>query len=553
MSDFNKLISSSDSNIRQHIKNCFSKLLTGLEFPIKDLENSYRQMAPAIHQNVFGDKIDIDVLDYCLNRIPPQIFSTKNIILGQNREKLISAGYGISSWKEVISKKRRRRSFYSSDSFTLVSILTSDTDLGEIVNILIAIEIEFNKIKTKLNQNIDSKIPIYQILDLDEQKWLKFSALLKCLDTDCFKKIKNFSGFNLKLVNYAPDDYSDLVTDWWQNLLQRIFIFDLKNTPVYFISSNLHSLLNIIGGYVNVHQTDINNYLQFKQPDLYQQLKQIESDPGILRKEDYYYYASSKYFENVPEAKQKKQAWEENLGIKDITLKHDLFCDAQVIPVSTLVSSQFIDPALNIKDRQKIANSKAVIINIDYPLGYTAYLILSEILKTLSKIAGIYIVGKAAILQGEIGDIQIPNIVFDERLNNVIKFDNCFNIHFPVTSKKFSVLNNQKAISVQNVILENKSQIDNYLKLNFNIIEMESGSYLTAIAQKYNYQGEFPHNQVCKLSNLPFDLGIVNYASDNPLSSNIGQSTLAMRGVGPAYASLLAIVQRIIDLESLKK
>lgn len=553
MSDFNNLISSSDLNVRQHIRNCFSKLLTGLEFPVKDLEDSYRQMAPTIHQNVFGDKIDVDVLNYCLNRIPSQILFTKNIVLGQNRKKIISAGYEINSWEEVISKKRRRRNFYSSDSSTLVSILTSDTDLGEIVNILIAVEIEFNKIKAKLNQNIDSKIPISQVLGFDEQNWLKFSTILGGLDTDYLDKIKNFSGFNIKLINYESGAYSDLVTDWWQTLLQRIIIFGLEDIPVYFISSNLHSLLNIIGGYVNVHQPDINDYLRLEQPDLYQQLKQIESDPGILRKEDYYYYASGKYFENVPEARHKKEEWEKNLGIKNITLKHDIFCDAQVIPISTLVLSQFIDPSLNILDKQKLKDSKAVIINIDYPLGYTAYLILSEILKTLHKIAGIYIVGKAAILNGEIGDVQIPNIVFDERLNNVIKFDNTFNQHFPAIRKEFSILYDQKAISVQNVILENKSQIDNYLKLNFNIIEMESGSYLTAVAQKYNFHGEFPHNQVCKLSDLPFDLGIINYASDNPLSANIGQSALAIRGVEPAYASLLAVVQRIIDLETSRK
>ena len=73
-----------------------------------------------------------------------------------------------------------------------------------------------------------------------------------------------------------------------------------------------------------------------------------------------------------------------------MNLAHDIYCDAQVIPVSSLSESQFVDPALIINDKQKLANSKAVIINIDYPLGLTAYLLLSQILKTLHRLAGLF-------------------------------------------------------------------------------------------------------------------------------------------------------------------
>lgn len=521
------MISSSDLNVRQHIKAYYSKLLSGQEFCISDIELTYRQMSPSIHRKLSTDDVDVDVLNYCLNRLPPQIYFTKNIVIAQNRQILLNNGYDVNSWIKVESNSRRRKSFYSPTLATIAFVIASDADIDDLINILIATEIELNKIKNKLKAGDDMGENYQSVLEV----------------------IKVRSSFYLKLINYLPENYSALAINWWQELQQKTLIFGLEETPVYFVSSNLHSLLNITGGYVTAHQPEIYEYLQLKYPDLYKQYQEILRNPSIIRKEDFFYYVSNLYFKNNSSALLKKQTWEKNINIKNINLNHDLDCNAQLIPISTLASSEFIDPSLVIKDKSKLANSKAVIINIDYPLGYAAYLILSEILKTLNKIVGIYIVGKAAILQGEVGDVQVPNIVFDERLNNVISFDNTFNTNIPKTSKNFSVLNNQKAVSVQGVILENKSQIDNYLKTNFNIIEMESGSYLSAIAQKYNFNGEFPHNQVCKLSNLPFDLGIINYASDNPLSANLGQGELAMKGIEPTYASLLAIVQRIISLE----
>jgi len=543
------MISSSDGNVRQHIKLYYSKLLSGTEFSINDLKDTYVQMAPSIHHKLQSDEIDVDVLSYCLNRLPPQIFFTKNIILSQSRQLLIDDGYDINNWNDVKSNNRRRKTFCSPALATIACIITSDADIDDIINALIAVEIELTKIKIKIKSNENIHLEINEILNLTIAQWKKLSTLFGSNHQSILELIKFRTPFYVKLVGFQESNYVNLVSDWWQKIQQKTIIIGIENIPVYFISSNLHSLLNITGGYVTAHQPEIYEYLQFRQPELYKQYQEILSDPSIIRKEDFFYFVSNLYFKNNQKALLKKLEWENDIGIKNLDINHDIDCNGQLIPISSLANSQFIDPSLIIKDKTKLANSNAVIINIDYPLGYTAYLILSQMLATLKKLAGVYVVGKAAILQGEVGDVQIPNIVFDERLNNVISFDNTFNTNIPKTSKNFSVLNNQKAISVQGVILENKSQIDNYLKTNFNIIEMESGSYLSAIAQKYNFNGEFTHNQVSKLSNLPFDLGIINYASDNPLSANLGQGTLAMKGVEPTYASLLAIVQRIIELE----
>ena len=48
-----------------------------------------------------------------------------------------------------------------------------------------------------------------------------------------------------------------------------------------------------------------------------------------------------------------------------------------------------------------------------------------------------------------------------------------------------------------------------------------------------------------------FDLGIVHYASDTPLSKgkNLGTSTLSYFGMDPTYATSIVTIRRILDLE----
>nr|NIT58205.1 hypothetical protein [Fodinibius sp.]NIW45746.1 hypothetical protein [Gammaproteobacteria bacterium]NIY26787.1 hypothetical protein [Fodinibius sp.] len=57
--------------------------------------------------------------------------------------------------------------------------------------------------------------------------------------------------------------------------------------------------------------------------------------------------------------------------------------------------------------------SDALILNIDYPLGMAAYNILFKISEQVGEILGVYITGKAATLNGVIGDVMIPTVVQD--------------------------------------------------------------------------------------------------------------------------------------------
>jgi hypothetical protein len=79
---------------------------------------------------------------------------------------------------------------------------------------------------------------------------------------------------------------------------------------------------------------------------------------------------------------------------------------------------------------------------------------------------------------------------------------------------------------------------------------MEAGPYLSAIYEMYRPQ-RHPVNEVVNLYGLPFDLGILHYASDTPLSKgrNLGAGSLSYFGMDSTYGVSLAILRRIFQLE----
>jgi hypothetical protein len=51
---------------------------------------------------------------------------------------------------------------------------------------------------------------------------------------------------------------------------------------------------------------------------------------------------------------------------------------------------------------------------------------------------------------------------------------------------------------------------------------------------------------------VPFDIGVIHYASDTPLSKgkNLGTQRLSYFGMDATYAATVAILRRILELET---
>lgn len=521
--------------ISLHVSTYRNALKSTHEISIHSLENSHSLMHSNLHPLARNlDKLDVGALSYAFTRLPECIDQVSKVILGQNENLFCQIDCNIQSWKPVGSLNRRRKMYLDQDGHTLSCFIASISDIDDITTTLTALQIEWNK----LHHLLKSK-SIEELTTPDELQKLRMS--MGSSFTQRLTTIKD-QAMSLKLQLLASSwiDYAKTAQSWWEYISKLLNSpsFNLGQEKLYFISSNTYSLLNIVTGQPLKNENLILDFLRLQKPHLYALYENILSGESVLPKSDFLYYCSQ--FLGPIAAPE---------PIKIIPPPSYLDITTQIIPVSLLATCP--DPFLKINTKL-IATSRSYIINIDYPLGFLAYHILNETLENTAQLKGVYIMGKAAILNGQVGDIQVPRVVFDEHTKNSYLFDNCFNHNLPLVNNQGSILTNQKAACVLGTYLQNPQLLQDYTKNNITILEMESGPFLSAVAEA-SYSERLPKETIIDLNQAPFDVGIINYASDNPYSpsSNLGtQGQMELAGAEPVSLASRAILQRILDLES---
>jgi hypothetical protein len=181
-----------------------------------------------------------------------------------------------------------------------------------------------------------------------------------------------------------------------------------------------------------------------------------------------------------------------------------------------------------------------------------AYQIFSEVAANLGELQGVHIMGKAATLNGQVGDVMIPNVVYDEHSQNTFLFRNCYLADdiAPFLSRG-SVFDNQKAVTVRGTFLQNKDFMSVFYREGYTDIEMETGPYLSGVYENI-YPKRYPTNEIVNLFiNAPYDIGVIHYASDTPYSrrQTLLSKSLSYFGVDATYAASIAILRRILGQE----
>ena len=322
---------------------------------------------------------------------------------------------------------------------------------------------------------------------------------------------------------------------------------------MYFVSSNTHSLVNLVSGFALQRQEELVRFVEHPgNPLMLAEWKDIQSRESSSIKENFLYYILRKY-KRTPAGSRlvtEQLAHEQECGIVRIASEHSFDVDAQVIDLAQL-KPEFMDPRLCEQDRSHLQQSDAIILNIDYPLGLAAYNILTQVSERAGQILGVYIMGKAASLNAAIGDVVLPKVVHDEHSRNTYLIPNCITTADVLPYLVYgAVLDNQKAVTVLGTFLQTEPYMNSFFNEGYTDVEMEAGPYLSAVYEMTRPQ-RYPVDEIVSLHDLPLDLGVVHYASDTPLSrgKNLGAGSLSYFGLDPTYATALAVVRRIFQRE----
>lgn len=556
MTDMPVFVEQNDS-INRFIQLTYMTLHSTGPVPLQRLEQAYRDMHSIIHEQADDSALDSGAFSYVCARLPSCVFSTKLILFGQSESFLEERGVPVpkSAWTEVYAKARRRRYLFDGDT-TLIAFLSSKSDLDDVIPSLLAFQIEWNKCHRLL-----ANVALPKTEDaLDEAKLAKAlhierSALSKvrlAIGPEFLTALKTMKtqSCDILVQNYEASycRYRKETETWWKHIKETFP--DIESRPVYFVSSNTHSLINILSGFTEYHRKEILSFAS-KRAELAPFAKQITSNAPLARStRNILYYLLMKYEQASPEVRERRIAWENKIGIQRISSTKTLDVPTQIIDLQQVYNhTRTADTGSKLPEA--LATSNALILNIDYPLGRTAYFILNKIAEHVERILGIYVIGKAASLFATRGDVLIPSSITDQHTRNRYFFENSIraeDLEPYLDTGTHGIYDNQRAITVLGTLLQNRQMLNDLLLAGITDLEMEAGPYLAAVYEITRAK-RYPENEIITMNPRDMELGIIHYVSDNPLSAHRLDTSLETEGIEATYASTMAVLQKIISKE----
>jgi hypothetical protein len=551
------------------------------ETRLRVLEPSHRTMRSSLHSLADSEELDLGAFLYAVSRLPPAVAGAERVVMGQTAAALIAHGLDVSSWPVAEAPARRRRWYVGPDGMLAV-LLASSSDVDDLVPTLVAYQIEWKKIRLRL---------VGAAAELDEDPDAESCARLLSGSAEDWQRLREAWGdafaqrlalirkhhlsIRIRMLGGTNTGYARMTRRWWAPIQGELDRVDgqsqaagrgaggaagqragsADDAPLYFVSSNTHSLVNIATGLAREREAQLVEFVESLPADdiLHTELRRFRAGETEGSWENFLYFVARQWFDaRGEEGGRERRGAEDAYGIKHLRSSTALRVSAQVIPLNAL-SVTSLDPRLGEVDAEALAASSARIVNIDYPLGVAAYNILREVAVDAVGLKGVYVLGKAATLNADVGDVLISSVVHDEHSRSTYWLDNAFSVDDLAADLRFGTgLDNQRAVTVKSTFLQNRAYLDFYYREAFTVVEMEAGPFLNAVYELAD-PDRFPVGEAVNFSKLPIDLGIIHYASDTPYTQarTLGARGLSYYGMDSTYASSLAILRRILRLEGI--
>ena len=541
--------------VELYVRTYSTMLQSSGEIRLETLTHAHLGMASSLHPLAGQPQMDMGAFLYSVRRLPHAMADARRVILGQSVHGFhVSLGVDVGGWERVKAPARRRPWYWDREG-TLAVLLASPSDIDDLVPTLVAFQIEWNKLHRAVQDVGTDAERVRLAVQASEDDW----GRLRDTWANEFEATLAHAGrhqchLTLRMVGGSHIGYARGAGRWWLPIQAAIDELGLADAPVYFVSSNVHSLVNVLSGVARRFESEIVDFTRREDPELADELARVESGRTPASRDNWLYFAARTLFDRHPRAaelRRKRTEMEREVGIRHIAPQSmGIDSAAQVVRLSGL-DPTCLDPRVGTVDAEALRRSSAAIVNIDYPLGLAAYHILRQVAEGSPWLLGVYVMGKAATLNADVGDVMLPGVIHDEHSGTTFWLDNAFGVNDIAPFLRFgSGLDNQRAVTVKGTFLQNRGHLDFYYREAFTVVEMEAGPYCTAMYELTS-SDRYPTNEPVNFSKLPIDFGVIHYASDTPYTQarTLGARGLSYRGMDSTYASTLAILRRVLRLE----
>ena len=510
----------------------------------QSLRKALLELQPEIYGSISDPKkFELQGLLYVLDRLPEGIESCRFINL------TATEGLDEGHFTKIVPPKRRRNCYRIDGEQMNIEITRGRSDIYDVLTHLTFMYLESHKLLNRMfvgyrneisheweklqelvlsNDEIiqeDREVLFVYLSNLLGRSFDEVKSIYKQLSTK--KNPDRFFHIIYGLGSLAAKEkidnqfrlirFSDSLIDqvgkhvygniWARNIKTVLFNKGMLNRPIHIISSNMHSVLNVLYA---------KKALQFKSEDVFTLYKELSEIKSKEKREKVLQYAIKN-------------------GLIEVDDTSGANIDVQIIDTS------FIN--------QEPKDKAPVIIVMDYAFGEQAYETMDELLKPYNHgledaikldVQSVSIMGKAGILFGDKGDVMIPTAHILEGTA-----DNYFFIN-ELDENQFKKLNlntfTGNMVTVLGTSLQNKSILNYFKSTSWNTVglEMEGAHYQKAIQIASQVR-----NHISKKVKVRY----AYYASDNPLhsGSTLASGGLGMKGVKPTYAITEAILGQIFN------
>ncbi len=529
---------------------------------LRVLEPSHRTMRSSLHPSADSAELDLGAFLYATHRLPSGIWQARLVLMGQDVASFERDGHRLSDGWSTVEAPARRRRWHGDGSDNFAVLIASSSDLDDLIPTLVAYQIEWNKLHEILGstgpQLVGAPIDARRsaaLLGGSEEDWARVADAWGGDLGDFLTQVAGRElDLRIRMLGGSEVGYARVARRWWEPVLGCLRTDALAGRPIYFVSSNTHSITNLLTGTARLPARQIVSWLEKEGPQ-YLRSELIKLREGRTKGswDNFLYYCARLFYEAHPG----KSSWRDErrerelaIGITHIQSQTALRVSAQVMDLSRLDPDE-LDPRLGGVGSDRLRHCDAVIVNVNYPLGLGAYNVLRQVGESTDTLKGVYVLGKAATLNAAVGDVMISNVVHDEHSGSTYWLDNAFSFDDIQPYLVFgSGLDNQRAVTVRSTFLQNRGYLDFYYREAFTVVEMEAGPFCDAVYEIADV-GRYPVGAAVNFSKLPIDFGVIHYASDTPYTQarTLGARGLSYFGMDATYASSLAILRRILSLE----
>lgn len=515
------------------------------------LRSALLELSPEIYGSIADEKNEIDGLKYILDRLPDGIHQCNHINLTSDE------GFSNTHYKVIIPAKRRRNCYRIDPEQMNIEITRGRSDIYDILTHLTFLYIEADKLLKRIMTNdnktlnrdwlkIEAAVSKKKLSQMElENTLIHLASLMGRTYTEIEEAHRYFGtktkphkfieiiygmgalaldeqlNSNPRIIRFSPLLRERLghhiYGEKWANTIKELLRKNnLINRPIHLISANMHSVMNSLFA-----KKALAKEFESKQSlEIYEALSEPKNELMRSKVMNYamkngMHYIDDKSGTNI-----------------DVQLFDMAYCNQEAC---TFYSPEEVKEA-------------PVIIVMDYAFGEQAFETIDEFLKPFQidkqtqylNMQSISIMGKAGILEGEKGDLMIPNAHIFEGTADNYPFENALK----ASDFKDCGLGIEEGtmISVLGTSLQNRDLLSYFKSSSWKVVglEMEGVHYQKAIQAASKIRQNIKSDIIVRYA---------YYASDNPLKtgSTLASGGLGNTGVKPTYLITEKILEQLFS------